>query len=491
MCAAGRGADHERLRRSHPIARTCLERSCGGNPERGHGDHLARTLPDARGPGLRAPGRDDGRREDRPDDPAREGLGRPGRASRTCSSGSVLSGGGGSPTARTTRPAGTHGRGVPGGRARRPAWASRCSTASTPSTATTTSSARRSSRTTSGWAPPTTRTSSNGSGSATALEMAATGIRWDFAPVRGGARRTSAGAGPTRATARTRPLVATLGAAFIRGLQGAGPGRARTAAAATAKHFVGDGGTAFGLVDRPTDYLARPGRHRRWTRRPCARSTWRRTRRPRGRRPDRHGVVLEHGGRQGPRRPPPAHRGAQGRARVHRVRRLRLGRRRPGRPRLRTPPSRQAINAGIDMVMVPYDGAAVPGRRPRPGSTSGDDPPGADRRRREPDPARQVRDGPVREPDAAGRRTTAAVGSDAHRALAREAVADRRSCSRPRPGVLPIGDRRRPSCSPGRAPTTSASSPAAGRSRGRAARARSRPGTTIAEALARTPRRPA
>ena len=55
---------------------------------------------------------------------------------------------------------------------------------------------------------------------------------------------------------------------------------------------------------------------------------------PGGRRADRHGVVLEHLGGQGPRRPPPADRRPQGRARVHGLRRVRLGGRRPGRSRL-------------------------------------------------------------------------------------------------------------------------------------------------------------
>ena len=41
-------------------------------------------------------------------------------------------------------------------------------------------------------------------GRATAVEMAATGIRWDFGPGAWPCRRTCAGAGPTRASARTR-----------------------------------------------------------------------------------------------------------------------------------------------------------------------------------------------------------------------------------------------------------------------------------------------
>jgi beta-glucosidase len=81
-------------------------------------------------------------------------------------------------------------------------------------------------------------------GRATAAEMAATGIRWDFGPVvavpqdvRWG--RTYEGYGQDPAH------VSTLASAFIRGLQGTDLA-AQDAAAATAKHFLGDGGTTFG-----------------------------------------------------------------------------------------------------------------------------------------------------------------------------------------------------------------------------------------------------
>jgi beta-glucosidase len=79
---------------------------------------------------------------------------------------------------------------------------------------------------------------------ATALEMNATGVRWDFGPVvavpqdvRWG--RTFEGFG------ESTDQVARLGAACIKGLQGAGLNTDDTSAA-TAKHFIGDGGTAFG-----------------------------------------------------------------------------------------------------------------------------------------------------------------------------------------------------------------------------------------------------
>jgi len=83
-----------------------------------------------------------------------------------------------------------------------------------------------------------------GACAATAFEMNATGIRWDFGPViavpqdiRWG--RTYEGYGE-----RT-DQVTTLGIACIAGLQGSGLAADDTAAA-TAKHFIGDGGTAFG-----------------------------------------------------------------------------------------------------------------------------------------------------------------------------------------------------------------------------------------------------
>ena len=93
-------------------------------------------------------------------------------------------------------------------------------------------------------------------GRATAVELAATGIRWDFGPVvavpqdvRWG--RTYEGYGEDPAQ------VSTLASAFITGLQG--PDLTATdAAAATAKHFLGDGGTAFGS-STTNDYLIDQG----------------------------------------------------------------------------------------------------------------------------------------------------------------------------------------------------------------------------------------
>lgn len=86
-------------------------------------------------------------------------------------------------------------------------------------------------------------------GAATALEMAATGVRWTFAPtvavpqdIRWG--RTYEGYG------RDPRLVSALGAATIEGLQSGEYGKPPVLACA--KHFVGDGGTTWGTAPRPT-----------------------------------------------------------------------------------------------------------------------------------------------------------------------------------------------------------------------------------------------
>ena len=150
---------------------------------------------------------------------------------------------------RTTLPAGTDGQRLPGRRARRRGSASRCSTASTPSTATTTSSAPRSSRTTSGSAPPRDpalveriggRRRSRwrrpaSAGTSAPVVAVPQDVRWG---------RTYEGYGEDplagqRARRRVHPRA---------------PGHDLTApdaAAATAKHFVGDGGTACGSSTTP------------------------------------------------------------------------------------------------------------------------------------------------------------------------------------------------------------------------------------------------
>lgn len=93
-------------------------------------------------------------------------------------------------------------------------------------------------------------------GGATAIEMAATGIRWDFGPVVAVPRdvrwgRTYEGYG------EDPEHVSELASAFIHGLQGPDL-TAPDAAAATAKHFVGDGGTTFGS-STTEDYLLDQG----------------------------------------------------------------------------------------------------------------------------------------------------------------------------------------------------------------------------------------
>jgi len=77
-------------------------------------------------------------------------------------------------------------------------------------------------------------------GRATAEELLATGIQWNFAPtvavpqdIRWGRTYEGYSADPA--------LVTQLGAAYVRGLQSTDP-----LVAGTAKHFIGDGGTTFG-----------------------------------------------------------------------------------------------------------------------------------------------------------------------------------------------------------------------------------------------------
>jgi len=93
-------------------------------------------------------------------------------------------------------------------------------------------------------------------GRATASELVATGIRWDFGPVvavpqdvRWGRTYEGYGEDPQ--------AVSQLGSAFIRGLQGPDL-TASDAVAATAKHFLGDGGTTFGS-STTDDYLLDQG----------------------------------------------------------------------------------------------------------------------------------------------------------------------------------------------------------------------------------------
>lgn len=85
-------------------------------------------------------------------------------------------------------------------------------------------------------------------GKATALEVAATGIDWDFAPTVAVARDDRWGR-TYESYSEDPQIVAALGAATIRGLQGSARSESflsDTRVLATAKHYIGDGGTAFG-----------------------------------------------------------------------------------------------------------------------------------------------------------------------------------------------------------------------------------------------------
>jgi beta-glucosidase len=88
-------------------------------------------------------------------------------------------------------------------------------------------------------------------GQVTAKEMAATGIYWNFAPVVAVPQDIRWGRTHESFSENTE-LVSTLSAAYIRGLQNVGPDRdlsAPTTVLATPKHYVGDGGTAWGSSD--------------------------------------------------------------------------------------------------------------------------------------------------------------------------------------------------------------------------------------------------
>ncbi|MGC1375118.1 MAG: glycoside hydrolase family 3 N-terminal domain-containing protein, partial [Anaerolineales bacterium] len=97
-------------------------------------------------------------------------------------------------------------------------------------------------------------------GRITAQEMSATGVRWNFAPViavpqdiRWG--RTYEG------YSENTDLVTQLGVAYIKGMQDVSGQPALsdpTTVLATPKHFIGDGGTAFG-TSRQTNYLLDQG----------------------------------------------------------------------------------------------------------------------------------------------------------------------------------------------------------------------------------------
>jgi len=74
-------------------------------------------------------------------------------------------------------------------------------------------------------------------GKATAVQLKATGISWDFAPCLAVVQDVRWGR-TYESYSENTDLVSSLGAAFIKGLQSEG-------LMATAKHFIGDGGTVF------------------------------------------------------------------------------------------------------------------------------------------------------------------------------------------------------------------------------------------------------
>jgi beta-glucosidase len=80
---------------------------------------------------------------------------------------------------------------------------------------------------------------------ATAREVRATGIDWTFAPVVAAARDERWGR-TYEAFGETAELASLLGPAAIRGFQGERLGQGEHSVLATAKHFVGDGGTHRG-----------------------------------------------------------------------------------------------------------------------------------------------------------------------------------------------------------------------------------------------------
>ena len=83
---------------------------------------------------------------------------------------------------------------------------------------------------------------------ATALEMAATGIRWNYAPVVAVVRDIRWGR-TYEAFGDDTALVSELGSAYLLGLQDAGDGLGLAGPAAvlgTPKHFIGDGATVWG-----------------------------------------------------------------------------------------------------------------------------------------------------------------------------------------------------------------------------------------------------
>jgi beta-glucosidase len=87
---------------------------------------------------------------------------------------------------------------------------------------------------------------------AAASEIVGTGIRWAFAPCVAIARNESWGR-TYESYGDSPELVAELGAAAVRGLQGKGLGSSPASVLACAKHFLGDGGTRNGVDQGNTE----------------------------------------------------------------------------------------------------------------------------------------------------------------------------------------------------------------------------------------------
>ncbi len=325
-------------------------------------------------------------------------------------------------------------------------------------------------------------------GRVTASEVRATGIQWTFAPCVAVVRDERWGR-TYESYSEDPALVAELGAAAVRGLQGdlADPLRIL----ACAKHYVGDGGTTWGTGMPKRDasgerYPLDQGDTR------LSESDLRRLHLP--------GYVKAVEAGVGSIMPSYSSWNGEkvsgSRRLLTEVLKEELGfegflisdynaiDQLPGDRRAQV---KQSINAGMDMAMVL-------GRLPRvlhdaEGARGGGRGPDVPHRRRgHPDPAREDRDGPHGSRPQPARRPIAAEGLRLARAPRRgppggarvARAAEERASTR-----CPSRRRRSGSTSRGRTRTTSGTSAAAGRSTGRARAGRSPRGTTILAALRR------
>ena len=289
--------------------------------------------------------------------------------------------------------------------------------------------ARRSSRTTSASAPPATRRWCSRS--------AGPPPRRSPAPASTGTSRracawpaTTAGAAPTSRSARRRSCRRRW-PRIITGLQGTTLG-GPASVLATAKHYLGDGGTTGG-IDQGNTQLTE--------------AELRAIHLPPFQEAVRRGVgsvmvsysQLER--REDARQPVPHHRRPQGRAGLQRLRRLRLGRHRPDRRRRPASPRPRcatAINAGIDMVMVPTDWQQLHHDLLRSEVQAGRVP-----MARIDDAIRRILTkkfelGLFEHPFDRPHATPSTVGSAAHRALARQAVRESQVLLKNDGDVLPL-----------------------------------------------------